>query len=417
MQGFFTQQADWLKSWQENQETLSKQYAAWGQEWMEAMHGNQKKPDFFEGWFKAQASTVEQFREFSSRLQEMISQGDKVPAEFLKLLNFGFFEEFYKNWLSYLHSAGNVKGPWNNTDGWQEATSIFRSFLEKNNPFLASFGDDNFTAQMNRVFGMLQGVWGQTGNSYCDIISGYQELIGQLFESTTAQSVEKVAEGFETWAKAMEKYLLAPKLGITRELSQDISQALVISQDYVRTFARMARLIEATSRRAGARFQAKLNKLVQENHLGTKFTDFCALWTVENEAVFLEVLGSEEYAKLQGDFVNASHRLKIQWNKLAEKVLEPTPIALKRDLDLAIAEIHHMKREMKNFQRELREKEREAQAARAARTAAEEEAKRARIAQKAAEAAARGEAKKVLAESKAAKAAPETTTKTKSKNA
>ena len=90
---------------------------------------------------------------------------------------------------------------------------------------------------------------------------------------------------------------------------------------------------------------------------------------------------------------------------LAEKALEPTPIALKRDLDLAIAEILQLKRDMRTFQRELREKEKEARAAREAQAAAEEDAKKAKIAAKAAEVAAQDEAKRAKAAVKAAEAA------------
>ena len=227
----------------------------------------------------------------------------------------------------------------------------------------------------------------------------------RLVESTTAQGTEKLAEGFEAWAKEMEKHLSAPKLGINRELAHDMSQALVMSQNYMQTYLKMARLVEATSRKAGIRFQTKLSELALKKKPVNKFVDFCALWAVENETVFLEVMGSQEFAKLQGDFVNAGHRLKIQWNKLAEKALEPTPIALKRDLDLAIAEILQLKRDMRTFQRELREKEKEARAAREAQAAAEEDAKKAKIAAKAAEVAAQDEAKRAKAAVKAAEAA------------
>jgi hypothetical protein len=194
-------------------------------------------------------------------------------------------------------------------------------------------------------------------------------------------------------------------LGINRELAHDLSQSLVMSQDYVQAYSKMARLLEETSRKAGIRVQTKLSELALKNKPVNKFVDFCALWAVENETVFLEVMGSQEYAKLQGDFINAGHRLKIQWNNLAEKALEPTPIALKRDLDLAIMEIHQLKREMKTFQREFRELAKEARGAREAQAAAEEEAKKAQAAVKAAEAAVQDEVKTARAAVKAAEAA------------
>ena len=43
MQEYFKQQADWIKTWQESQETLTKQYAGLSEEWMETMRGNKKK--------------------------------------------------------------------------------------------------------------------------------------------------------------------------------------------------------------------------------------------------------------------------------------------------------------------------------------------------------------------------------------
>jgi hypothetical protein len=405
MQDFFKQQPDWLKTWQESQETLTKQFAGLSEEWMENMLGNKnKEPDFFEGWFKSQSDLEKQFREFSKRLNEMINSvwSDKIPAEVLKFMNISYFEEFYKNWLSNLELPGGVKNPLGMDGGWQQATNFLRSFLEKDHPFFSTFGNTTITDQMSRVFGMLQGALGQEESAFGNIVSGYQDLFSKLFDSTTAQSAEKLAEGFEAWAKEMEKHLLAPKLGINRELAHDMSQALVLSQDYIQTYIKMARLVEATSRKAGIRFQTKLSDSALKNKPVNKFVDLCALWSVENETVFLEVMGSQEFAKLQGDFVNAGHRLKIQWNKLAEKALEPTPIALKRDLDLAIAEIHQLKRDMRTFQRELRETENEARVAREAQAAAEEEAKKAKIAVKAAEAAAQDEAKKAKAAEAAA---------------
>ncbi|WP_298273197.1 poly(R)-hydroxyalkanoic acid synthase subunit PhaE [Geobacter sp.] len=428
MQDFFKQQTGWLKTWQENQETLTKQYVELSKEWMENILGSKKEePDFFDGWFKSQSDLTEQFREFSKRLNEMIQSvwSDKVPPDVLKFMNISFFEEFYKNWLSSLELPGGVKNPLGTDGGWQQATKFLRSFLERDHPFFSTFSNTSIAGQMSRVFGMLQGALGQEEGAFGELVSGYLDSFNKLFESTTAQATEKLAEGFDAWAKEMEKHLLAPKLGINRELAHDISQALVMSQKFVQTYIKMARLVEATSRKAGIRFQTKLSELALNKKPVAKFTDLCALWAVENETVFLEVMGSEEFARLQGDFVDAGHRLKIQWNKLAEKALDPTPIALKRDLDLAIAEIHQLKRDMRTFQRVLKEMEKEARAAREAQVAAEDETKKAKAAEtaaqdeakktKAAEAAAREEAKKAKAaeaaaqdEAKKAKAAVKT---------
>ena len=381
MQDFSKQQADWLKSWQESQETLTKQYAGWSREWLANISGaRNKEPDFFEGWFTSQRGLEEQFREFSSRLNDMITTAwsGKVPPEVLKFMNISFFEEFYKNWLSTLELPGGVTNPLGLDGGWQHATTFLRSFLEKDHPFFSAFSSAKLGDQLSRLFGLLQGALGQEESAFGEIVSGYQDIFSKLFDATTAQSTEKLAEGFEAWAKEVEKQLSAPKLGINRELTHDLSQALVLSQNYVQAYRKMARLVEETSRKAGIRFQTKLSELALKNKPVTKFVDFCALWAVENETVFLEVMSTPDFAQLQGEFTDAGHRLKIQWNKLAEKALEPTPIALKRDLDLAIAAIHHLKRDLKTVQRELRDLGHAVQEARAAHAAAAVEANQAR---------------------------------------
>jgi class III poly(R)-hydroxyalkanoic acid synthase PhaE subunit len=408
MKDYFKQQAEWLKTWQESQEKLTREYVEACEEWKGTLFGNKvKEPDFFEGWFRSQNELEEQFREFSKRLNEMVTTlwAGTVPPEVLKFMNISFFEEFYKHWLSTLEWPGGMKNPLGIDGGWQQAIRFLRSFLENNHPFFTSFSNANIAHQMSSIFGMLQGALGAGGSVFGNFASGYQDMFSNVFESTTAQGTEKLAEAFEKWAQEVEKHLMAPKVGINRELVQDITQALVMSQKYIQAYLNMTRLVEATSRKAGIRFQTKLSEAALSNKPVNRFSDFCALWAVENEAVFLEIMGSQKYAKLQGEFVDAGHRLRIQLNKLGEKALEQTPIALKRDLDLAIAEIHQLKRDMKAFRRELGDKERDLREAREAQVAAEKEAQKARAAVKAAETAAKAEVKEAREAVKAAKAA------------
>jgi hypothetical protein len=408
MQDFFKQQPDWLKTWQQSQEALTKQFAGLSEEWAKIMPGGKKKaPEFFDGWFKSQGDLEEQFREFGTRMNEMMSNvwSNKIPADMMKYLNTSFIEEYYRNWLSNIELPGGIKNPLGVDGGWQQTTNFLRSFMEKENPFFSSFTSSKINDQMNSIFGMFKGALGSEGSAFTDIFTNYQNQFSKLYESTTAQGSEKLADAFEIWVKEIGKQLSAPKLGINREMAHDISQALLVSQNYFKTHAKMTRLVEETSRKANIRFQAKLSEAALQNKPVHKFSEFCTLWASENEAVFLEVMGSQEFARIQGDFTDAGHRLKIQWNKLAEKALEPTPIALKRDLDLAIGEIHLLKREMKSFRREFQAVQKEALAARGAQAAAEEEAKSAKIAVKAAEVAAQDELKKAKALVKAAEVA------------
>src|SRR6185369_14711432 len=262
MSDIFKQQADWLKTWQENQEKMMKQYAGVGEAWMSNMFGgNKQEPgepgffdsDFFKKWFKPQGDLDGQFKEFSQGLNDMVNKtwGDKIPAEMQKFMNLSYFGEFYKNLLSSLKMPKDMKSPPGMDGGWQQATDFLHSFLEQNNSFFSSFSNNNFTGQMTRGLGMMLGTLGKEEGAFSDILNGYQDFFSKMYESTTAQSTEKLTEVFDTWAKEMEKHLSAPKLGINRELAHDMSQLLVLSQDYVRAYSKMARMVEATGRKAG----------------------------------------------------------------------------------------------------------------------------------------------------------------------
>ncbi|MEI6826037.1 MAG: poly(R)-hydroxyalkanoic acid synthase subunit PhaE [Desulfuromonadales bacterium] len=405
MQDFFKQQPDWLKSWQESQETLTKQFAGLSGEWAKIIPGGQKKePEFFDGWFKSQGDLEQQFKEFGTRMNEMMSNvwSNKIPADMMKYMNTSFIEQYYKNWLANIELPGGIKNPMGLDGGWQQTANFLRSFMEKENPLFSSFNSNKMNDQMSSVFGMFKGAMGNEGSAFTDMFTSYQNQFGKLFESSTAQGTEKLSDAFDAWVTEVGKQLAAPKVGINREQAQDMSQALLLSQEYFKAHSKMTKLVEETSRKGNIRFQMKLSEAALKNKPVDKFTDFCTLWAGENEAVFLEVMGTQEFARLQGDFTDAGHRLKIQWNRLAEKALEPTPIALKRDLDLAIGEIHQLKRDMKAFRREFQTVQKEALAARGAQAAAEEEAKNIRVAAKAAEIAAQDELKKAKAVVKAA---------------
>ena len=90
MGDFFKQQAEWLKTWQKNQEKLTKQYTEVSEEWMGNVLGQKDKaPDIFSGWAKSQEDLTGQFAEFSKNWQESLSGafGGKVPEGLLKYMN------------------------------------------------------------------------------------------------------------------------------------------------------------------------------------------------------------------------------------------------------------------------------------------------------------------------------------------
>lgn len=362
MQDFFKQQTEWLNTWQEQQQKLTKQYASWGEDLVQGATSatKQQVPSNFEELLKTQQDLFEQFASFGTDLQQNIQKtwGDKLPAELLKQFNFNILQEFYKSWLGNMKFPGGLQNPFMGGQNWADPSNFLNNFMKQENPFFSTFSSNHLMDELQKMFnmyGMQQGFNLPGGDLYSQLFSSFQGFFNQLASTGTSQGFDKLLETFNNWKEQADKYLLAPQVGINREAAQDFSRAISLSFDFIESFARMSKLIEETARKSGNRFQAKLVERSLNNEPPIKFRDFCSLWTTENESVFLEVFGSEEYAKTQGEFTAAGFRLKIQMNKLIEKVLDQTPIALKRDVDLAAQEILQLKRELRKSRKQQQE--------------------------------------------------------------
>jgi len=359
MQDFFKQQAEWLKTWQEQQQTLTKQYAAWGEGLAQGAPGDfsQQVPGNFEELVKAQQELFEQFTGFGQQMQQNLQQlwGDKLPEELLRQFNFNLLQEFYKNWLGNMKFPGGLSNPFMPGQNWTDPSSFLNDFMKNEHPFFSTFSNFNMADEVQKVFGMfgmLQGSKMPGGDLFSQLFTTYQGFFNQLANTGTSKGFDKLLETFNSWKDQSDKYLLAPQVGINRETAQDFSKIISLSLAYFESFAKMGKLIEETARKSGNRFQAKLVERSLNNEPPIKFTDFCNLWTKENEAVFLEVFGSEEFANTQADFASAGLRLKMQINKLVEQMIDQTPIALKRDVDLAAGEIMQLKRDLRQSRKQ-----------------------------------------------------------------
>ncbi len=376
MQDFFKQQSDWLNTWKEQQEKLAKQYASWGEDLTQGVSGATKHqvPTNLEELMQVQQDLLAQFTSFGSNLQQNMQQAlaGKLPEEMLKQFNFNMLQEFYKSWLGNLQFPGGMQNPFAAGQNWADPSSFLNNFIKQENPFFSTFSSSNLTDELQKMFGLLQGSNLPGGDLYSQLFTNFQGFFNQLANAGTSQAFDKLLETFSSWKEQTDKYLLAPQVGINREKAQDFSKAISLSLDYIQSFATMSKLIEETARKSGNRFQAKLVERSLNNEPPIKFSDFCSLWTKENEAVFLDVFSTEEFAKTQGEFTASGLRLKMQMNKLVEQVLDQTPIALKRDVDLAAKEILQLKRDLRQSRKKQQELAAEARVAQDAAAAGEQ---------------------------------------------
>jgi len=357
MEDFFKHQAEWLNVWQEQQQKLSEQYAQWGEEFSKGAVGaaSQQIPANFESLLKNQQDLLQQFNTFSAEMQQNIQQlwGDKLPDELLRLYNFNILQQFYKSWLGNMKFPGGLQNPFMGGQNWTDPSSFLKSFMDMENPFFSVFSSRNPMDDFQQMLNLLQGVNSSGGGLYSQLFSTYQGFFNQLANTGTSQGFDKLIETFSSWKEQTDRYLLAPQVGVNRETAQDFTKAISLSLDYIRAFASMGKMMEESARKSGNRFQAKLVERSLNNEPPIKFSDFCSLWTKENEAVFLEVFSSDVFAKTQREFTSSGLRLKLQINKLVEKFLDQTPIALKRDVDLASKEILQLKRDLRQSRKQL----------------------------------------------------------------
>jgi hypothetical protein len=85
------------------------------------------------------------------------------------------------------------------------------------------------------------------------------------------------------------------------------------------------------------------------------FGEFFNLWITVNEKAYFALFQTEDYAKMQGEVLEASLNVRKHFFKLTELYLYDLPIALRSEMDDLYKTVYELKKKVKGLERQLGE--------------------------------------------------------------
>lgn len=176
------------------------------------------------------------------------------------------------------------------------------------------------------------------------------KLNGADHAAATNEFMQLFHAAFE---QTMGRALMAPSIGLTRELNEKVSKAFDLWLENQQAQTTYQLLVGEAWIDA---FQALMKKLVDMAQKGETITDqrhFLRIWVDVADEVFIELFHSEAYAAAQSAYVNSNMTLRRQQRELLEVWLRQNDMPTRTDLDEAHHQIYELRKEVRALKKRV----------------------------------------------------------------
>ena len=358
--------------------------------------------DYFDAWLKAQQDAYASVGEMTRKFQQGFSGlgptcgampgfGGAMPGFGGAMPGFGGFQDVFATWERSVSDA--MRG-----NGAGDANFIRETLLK-------SLSSSNASMKLYELWlPLLKAIQQKSASpdSFKDLLdpAKYQQLIDQVFgfnpnaASQLAQQVKTLLESYvhasqgfmKPWAEAAEKgYRTVPQMmeghpesfmkvfhtmfsafdstmgrvfhvpavGKDREKVELLLRSLDVLSVYLAKNTEFEHTMYVTGLAACEKMIAALAEKVEAGAEFKDFGEFFNLWITVNEKDYSALFRTEEYAKMQGEVLEASLNVRKHFFKLTELYLYDLPIALRSEMDDLYKTVYELKKKVKSLEKQL----------------------------------------------------------------
>ena len=369
LESWMKAQQDLLKAWSEKVQPkpadagLSGPWADW-------------QRSFFETWTSAN-------REFLNALAKSVPGAQANPSTEWKR----FYEDWEQSFSKYFQNITKFfpEGPGRDLFGHiMRGSDVYLRLQEVWNAFSGKLKDQSFRPDafskwadmsgyndvLNRVFGLQSPLSPQNFQSHAaaalETWLPLSQEFGNAWLESTKQNMEllpKLATGdasavatmFENLQKNFQKPMGdAMRAGMEDRERQRAQAMMEFAGQYASFLSKQAefqQLIHRAGREALEKALAKASDQAKQGE-ALDFDKFFKIWVESNEDYYHQVFKSEEFAKLQGDLLDAALKARERYNQSLETMLSDVPVALKSELDEVYKMLHDLKRKVRDLEKQ-----------------------------------------------------------------
>lgn len=194
-------------------------------------------------------------------------------------------------------------------------------------------------------------------NYYKDILSPWMEIDSTIMERLAVGDRRAYTDFFRDFNKKYEdsfaKMINMMGLGASRESNEDYMKALSTYIKMMFAAGEMAGLIIDTFKDSSIRLVDRYQANIKEGKVVTTFREFYDFWYGVTEEVLLELLNTDEFAKIFGEFSDKYSKFMIATNRVYERMLAGLPIPTKTDMNSLYRTVYDLRKEVRDLRREL----------------------------------------------------------------
>lgn len=143
-------------------------------------------------------------------------------------------------------------------------------------------------------------------------------------------------------------------MGATREATEDQMKLMSCYIKVLFAAGEMMGLILYSFEDSMKRLVERYQTAVKEGKMLTTFREFYDFWYSITEETLVELLNTDEFSRVFGDFADKYSKFMIAQNKIYERMLAPLPIPTKTDMDSLYRTVYDLRKEVRDLRREVR---------------------------------------------------------------
>lgn len=185
----------------------------------------------------------------------------------------------------------------------------------------------------------------------------WMERASRIGRSTEAYKFENLdQEAFKAWSDIYEKefkqFLNIPQIGLTREYQERSNQVIDKYNVLQAKIAEFFSLLFLPFEKSAKVMQEKLGEMAEEGALPEKSKDYYRMWVKVLEGHYMNLFRSPEYVQATAEALTALSEYRTARRRMLEDVLQAFPVPTQRDMDEFYKEIYHLKRRIRELERE-----------------------------------------------------------------
>lgn len=241
--------------------------------------------------------------------------------------------------------------------GLSDPASFLQNYQNQYSELMQEFFKNFMPAGSLTFFEKPQELLDTCVNYYKEVLSPWMQIDTEILERLAVGDRRAYTDFFhqfnQKYEESFAKMFGMMGMGANREANQEQMQAISTYIKMLFAAGEMAGLIMDSFKDSMQRLVERYNAGLQEGKVLTTFREFYDFWYGVTEEVLLELLNTDEFSRIFGDFSDKYSKYMIATNKVYERMLSALPIPTKTDMDSLYRTVYELRKDVRDLRRDL----------------------------------------------------------------